>query len=523
MRFAATAALVGLAATCACAGPTPPPAPPSSRSAPLPLELAVGSYGPEPAAHLTSLERAIADASLPRLRAPALRLSPALVLAAREMARGASSGADPRSRVGLRTALAAGLSFDPAPSMHFAEGSAASVATALASTLSPASSATHFGVGAVARDGRAFAVLLLARRGAALRPFPRQVATGATASLDGELLDLEAASVHVTDPSGESRRVSTTRRGRTFHTSLGFDAPGLWLVEVVGEGSRGPQVAALLTVSCGGAPLQLPAAAPDEVDPPGQREAEAAVIAAINATRRRHGVAPLAPSAALSGVARRHSDAMLAAGAVAHVLPGSGSVEDRLRRARIGYRSAFENVARGASALDAHRVIEESPAHRENVLALGASEVGCGIARGRLPGGEPIVYLTEVFVEPIDDGAHDHRTPDTLVRVALWAARSRARAPALTSDPRLDALAREAARRMLKRGEPGTAGLAEQALEFGRRLAAADAFVAASPAEATRSRNLPDRRFRRVGVGVAIGDNPKYGKGFLWIAVIYTN
>jgi uncharacterized protein YkwD len=483
----------------------------------------MGSYGPEPTVHLTPLEQLIAGASLPRLGAPAVQLSPALVLAAREVARRASSGGDPRSRGGLRSALAAGLAFDPAPSMHFAAASVASVPAALASTLSRAPGATHFGVGAIARDGQAFVAFLLARRVTALRSFPRHVATGGMASLGGELLGLEAASVHVTDPAGESHPIRTARRGRTFHASLRFDAPGLWLVEVVGEGPRGPEVAALLTVSCGGAPLRVPAAAPDETDPPGLQEAETAVIAAINATRRRHGLAPLAPSAELSAVARRHSDAMWAAGTLAHVLPGSGSVGDRLRRAGIGYRSAFENVAKGASALGAHRMIEESPAHRENVLARGASQVGCGAARGRLPGGEPVVYLTEIFLKPIDDGADDHRTPDTLVRVALWAERSRARAPELTSDPRLDALAREAAARMLRRGEPGAAGLADQALDLGRRVAAADAFVVASPGDATRSRNLPDPRFRRVGVGVAIGDNTKYGKGFLWIAVIYTD
>jgi hypothetical protein len=47
--------------------------------------------------------------------------------------------------------------------------------------------------------------------------------------------------------------------------------------------------------------------------------------------------------------------------------------------------------------------------------------------------------------------------------------------------------------------------------------------VASAPAEALRSRNLPDPRFRRVGVGVATGDSRRYGARRLWIAVVYTD
>jgi hypothetical protein len=47
--------------------------------------------------------------------------------------------------------------------------------------------------------------------------------------------------------------------------------------------------------------------------------------------------------------------------------------------------------------------------------------------------------------------------------------------------------------------------------------------VASDPAEAIRSRNLPEGRFRRVGVGVAEGDGGRFGAGRLWIVVLYTD
>jgi uncharacterized protein YkwD len=133
------------------------------------------------------------------------------------------------------------------------------------------------------------------------------------------------------------------------------------------------------------------------------------------------------------------------------------------------------------------------------------------------------VYLTEVFLLPVEDGSDDRMTPEARVREAIWRERARLQASPMVSDPSLDALAREAAREMLRDGEPEGERLGAHALRLGRKLAAVDAFVATKPSDAARSKNLPDRRFRRVGVGVAIGDSARYGNGLLWIAVVYTD
>ena len=85
-----------------------------------------------------------------------------------------------------------------------------------------------------------------------------------------------------------------------------------------------------------------------------------------------------------------------------------------MRRARIPFRKALENLAKGQTALAAHEATEESPAHRDNLLTAGPTEVGVGIARAMLPGGGPVVYLTEVFVEPPRDGAANPGAPEWL-------------------------------------------------------------------------------------------------------------
>jgi uncharacterized protein YkwD len=449
-------------------------------------------------------------------------VSASLALAARELARRAAAGEPrPLSQPWLRAALAAGLSFDPAPAAVLVAASPGGAPEALrrAAALDAPS---HVGVGAAERDGTAWLVLLSARRLAALSPFPRDVAPGARAALRGELLGLSGPKVLVTLPSGRVREVPTSGR-RTFAADLAFPAPGRYLVEVVGTGPGGPEMAALLAVSCGGAPL---AAADVEAEAPEPRDlagAESQVRAAIDATRLRHGLPPLAASPQLAAEARSHSQRMLAAGALAHVLPDDGDVGERLRRARIPYRRALENVARGATALAAHAAAEESPAHRQSILSPLVDRVGVGVARGRLPNGEPVAYLTEIFVQPVDDGSEGPLSPEGRIKEALWRERARLGSPALLSDPRLDALARDAARAMLAAEDPAAQDLAARALALGRRVSAVDAFVAASAGDAARSRNLPDPRFRRVGVGTATGDSARYGAGLLWIAVIYTD
>jgi uncharacterized protein YkwD len=333
-------------------------------------------------------------------------LSEPLVRAARSLAARAARGdPHPISSSALRAALAEAGVLDPAPAAVLLAARLASLPEALG-TAARFRGATHLGIGVVARDGVAFAVLLASERRAELDPFPRRVRPGEQHVLHGRLLSLSSPRVYVATPSGQAHEVAVRQDGNGFSADLRFDQPGTWRVEVGGDGPRGPTVAAVLAVACGdGAPGDAPADEPDPADP---AEAEALVRRAIDAARAGQGLPPLRSSAALDAQARRHSEAMLAAGTVAHRIDGGGDVVSRLAAAGTTYRSARENVARGSGAIDAHRAIMESPAHLANLLAPGASLLGLGIARGLLPGGQPVTYLTEILVEPRDgdpDGA----------------------------------------------------------------------------------------------------------------------
>jgi uncharacterized protein YkwD len=512
------ALLCGCAARPTAGDPPPPTAPDATERADLPVQ---GSYGPEPETHLAPIERQLLEVASAALGGA--RASSALSVAARELAGRAAAGElAASSGLASREVLARALCYDPSPAVYSVRARPEDAAEALARLL-PGSSASHVGAGAVDREGLLHAVVLAVQRKAALDPFPREVPAGGAAVLSGTLArGLRSARVFVGRPAGDVREVDNAATGARFRARIAFPERGAYTVEVIGDGARGPEVAALLTVAAGGARLEASPAAGVGADDPGDpAAAEARIVQAINATRARRGLPPVQATGDLAALARRHSAAMRDAATVAHVLPGSGEIGERLRRAGIPYRAAFENVAQGPTGQAAHAKIEESPAHLANVLAQ-AAQVGVGIARGALPSGAPAVYLTEILVEPPDDGRQSALTPDARVREALWRERARLGRAPLLADAALDALAREAAEAMRRADTPDAGDLGTRALA-GRGIAAVDVFVASAPAEAVRSRNLPDPRFRRAGVGVATGDSRRYGARRLWIAVVYTD
>lgn len=478
----------------------------------------------EPAVSLTPLEASAVEVARAQLAQGTRRpeLSGALTAAARLLARRASSnGDDPLGRSAVRDALAAASSFDPAPSAFLVRASPARLEQAIARAIAPGS-ATHVGAGVVESGAQALAVVLTSSRAARLDRFPNSAALGEQALLSGELAaGFHAPRVFVTVPSGEveEREVTGTR---TFRAHVPFEERGRYLVELVGEGSSGPTVLALMVVAVGGAAIEGPRAVGGE-DPVEALQAEARVVAALSALRVGRGLPPLSPSADLAAVARRHSAAMCAAGKVAHVVPGSPGPGERLMHANIGFARVYENVAAARTALEAQDAAVESPAHLKNMLEPAVTRVGVGIAREVLSSGDPRVYLTEIFVEPAEDALGGPLTPEARVRVALWNERARLGLPPLTADAALDELAREGADELRRRDAKEAPDLAPRAFALRRTLAAVDAFVASAPGEAARSQNLRDARFHRVGVGVIEASSPRFGAGRLFIAVVYTD
>jgi len=452
--------------------------------------------------------------------------SAALARAAREIARRAAGGRPrPLAAESVRRALSDAGAFEPESTAVLVVAPPGRAAEALTRT-AHLGGATHVGVGVEMRGGEAWAVLLATVRRAEIEPLPRSVPPRSRAALRGTLLGLARAQVFVTTPSGRALEVPARRSGRRFEAWIEFPEPGRYRVEVLGEGPYGPTVAAVFDVACGS--RAFPDDHAGQPDPPGDAAAEEAVLRAIDALRARHGLTPLRHDARLSELARRHSVAMRAAGLVAHNLPGGGTLVSRLQGSAVPFSRAWENVARGDGALDAHEATVGSPAHLANLLAPPAQAAGVGIARGELPGGQPVTYLTEVLVADGGEEGTSALSPEGRVKEAIAHRRASLGLRPLEPDARLDAMARDAARDMLRRADPSPGDLATRALGLGpaggkgrESAATADAFVASSPALAAQSNNAADARFHRFGVGAVRGDTQRFGAGRYWIAVVY--
>ena len=364
------------------------------------LLAALGAASP-PSPVLTPLEASALDrvrAALPQRTVPAL--SAELVQAARALAQSAAGGEPrPLSSPAMRAALGEAGVVDPAPAAVVLSARVASLPEAIASA-ARFRGATHLGIGVVIRDELAWAVLLASERRAELDPFPRQVAPGGIAVLSGRLLQLDGPRAWVSDPSGAAVEVPVEADGRRFRTSIRF-APArdlaprggwVWAARVDGGGARRGDVRRWRSARVPGRrPRAAPGPPPRPASEPPRTCCGLARGSARSRGRPRSTSRPGATARPCSPPARWP-----------HRLDGGGALAERLASSGVRFRSARENVARGDGAVDAHRAMVESPAHLANLLEPRVELMGLGIARGALPGGQPVVYLTEILVEPRD-------------------------------------------------------------------------------------------------------------------------
>lgn len=247
-------------------------------------------------------------------------------------------------------------------------------------------------------------IILLATPRVSLESLPRSAAPGATLVVDGRLLGgLREPRVLYLLPGGAVETVPVETRGRSgFRGMLTLpEAPGEMWLEVLGDGDRGPEVAALFPVHVGQpAPDRYDGVAPPEEGAMGSPEALSNLLfELVNLDRARFGLPPLERDPALDRVAERHALDMRDNDFVAHVSPQSGSVADRARAARYAHLALGENVARDESVYSAQEALMRSLGHRENILNARFTHLGVGVAiEERLSGGRALSIVQNFAV-----------------------------------------------------------------------------------------------------------------------------
>jgi uncharacterized protein YkwD len=357
--------------------------------------LMVLQAGAEPIDQL----RAIVAQSYERRALPAPTWDPELAAVAAEIAD--SQEAQLGGTLSLRARLQAHGLGDPAPSGLLLEGkTAADLLAALPRSLSPdLELATLFGAGLSSGKGGKVPgvrlVVLRLRRKAVVAPIPRAVPLSQPILLRGRLLgDLSDPSCYSESPDGAVMWLRPRVDGPRFETAIEPRASGRYVVEVMAEGPRGPEMAWIDEVWVGEPPPAAHPPPPTASDPSITPEEQ--IVRAINAMRARQGEPALALDPQLSAIARAYSQELGELKMLVHRSPRSGDLITRLHRSAYGFQRAGENLGEGATASEAHDLIAASPAHRRNLVDPNFDRCGIGLARPPPPAPQSVI-LTEIF------------------------------------------------------------------------------------------------------------------------------
>ena len=132
--------------------------------------------------------------------------------------------------------------------------------------------------------------------------------------------------------------------------------------------------------------------APEDADTDASGESE--IHARINAMRSAAGLGVLERDERLDSAARTHSADMAWHSMLDHVSPRTGDPSARVRAAGVTPQVLAENIAQAGDAMEAHRRLVASEAHRANILSPRFTHIGISVVEGE--GG---VYVTEVFAQ----------------------------------------------------------------------------------------------------------------------------
>ena len=143
-------------------------------------------------------------------------------------------------------------------------------------------------------------------------------------------------------------------------------------------------------------PAKAPVAATSAAKPYTLSPQEQLAVNLLNQARQNEGLEPLKVNVQLSKLAADFAQDMRNRKFFAHVDPDGKDPFDRMAAVGIDFPNAGENIALSPDVETAHRMLLESPLHRENILNPKFTEIGIGV-RPDARGG---VYLVQEFIGP---------------------------------------------------------------------------------------------------------------------------
>ena len=143
-------------------------------------------------------------------------------------------------------------------------------------------------------------------------------------------------------------------------------------------------------------PAKAPASATTAAKPYALSPQEQLAVNLLNQARQNEGLELLKVNLQLSKLAADFAQDMRNRKFFAHVDPDGKDPFDRMAAVGIDFPNAGENIALSPDVETAHRMLLESPLHRENIMNPKFTEIGIGV-RPDARGG---VYLVQEFIGP---------------------------------------------------------------------------------------------------------------------------
>ena len=370
------------------------------------------------------------------------------------------------------------------------------------------------------KKGMSKLVLVMQDQALDLKPVPRKLAAGQTATLSGTLAgNLTNAKVEYTDAVGKLEKAET-QGGKSFSTQLKCgDRPGRIIVRVAAEQEGADVVLANFPVGCA---TDLPIAA--AVSAPGGKEATAPVDPAaaekqladmINQERKTAGLKPLDVDADLSKVARSLADDRA---------KGKGTtgeeVTRRMQELDIASPTVLVSEAQAFSIDDAWSRFTNSPQDRANAMNADVTQVGIGVMQGPTVGDRKTVIVAQLFLKQLPPPDPDEVKKNLYTSIARR--RSDARAGAVAKDPELEKVAQSYASEMAKqKGKVAKERVAEIEAPLYKSFATVNEIggLKADPLEFAEEPGIVGDA-KLVGIGVGIGSSQQFGKNSTYVVIL---
>ncbi len=350
-------------------------------------------------------------------------------------------------------------------------------------------------------------------------PLPRRIAAGASATLSGQLAgDLSKPRIEVVDPIGRQQKAKELP-GKAFKAELACgEHAGKILVQVVAEKEGSDVLVTNFPVYCNvAAPLagKIPGSAKGPVDP---AAAEKQLVDLVNSDRAAAGVKPLRALPALSDIARSLAQTRADGKGIT-----SAELNSKLKEAEIAAPMVLESMAQAFSVDDVYTRLSESPSDRSNTMNPDVTDVGVGVVKGPVVGDKQTYIVAELFVK--------QRPPANAeqVKSKLYAAIEKKRGDARIGPAEKDKMLEEVAQKY-----------AEAAVKSGGRVPREQESEILAPLyKQSMTVNqlggyVPDENTaievaeqpsivgaaKLIGVGVAVGNSPQFGKGSPFVMVL---